>query len=373
MRPTLLSPTTKSPRGVADVLLVENGAEEKLNSSFSWAENSSSSLKESRSPTKKTPTKDNKKVRINSDKPDGKQGKVRRIRKVKPSSSSPASTAAKAKKTKEIQTSVRPSSGQQSPSAELLKAAIIDTKKRIDEVNEQRKKDAQDFKELLRQSKKDCKKELESIYMPMINTHKKDGKSKKQQQAETAKLIEFLKEDNAKIRKEIEHYARKIKELAASNESLERCNHKADKACEELSEEIESMEAIKDKLTDNVSIFKDTLKKMKKDYFKRTRYHQAEAASTGYYDTCIGKILKKVDQCTEPEVIEQVGTIATEGIAEATGERQKHSPDAVLEDLPLSKKNDSGKNKASWSFMYEEETGSNDEFDDSDSDSEDED
>jgi exonuclease VII small subunit len=87
----------------------------------------------------------------------------------------------------------------------------------------------------------------------------KDGMTQKGKQEVTANVIAYPKSDNAKIRKEIESYARKIKELNAKNHSLERSNQKAEQAYAKLEDHVKTMTAVNEKLNENVTIFKDTL------------------------------------------------------------------------------------------------------------------
>jgi myosin heavy subunit len=373
MRSILLSPTNKSPRGVADVFLQGDSTEvkEKLKSSFSWADDSASSLPLS-SPTKKKAT--SKKVRILSDKDDTVVKKVRKIKKEKkatgvtPTTSSVTTTKVNAtaagknlRLTKKERLML-----DNDPKIQFLREAIEIAKKEIEKVNEQRKKDKENVQDMLIKAKKECRERLESVYMPVISTLKKDGKSKDQKHAETAKVIQYLKDDNAKIRKEIDMYARKIKDLNQSNASLERHNHHAEEAIKEVAERVEEMKAVNEKLTENEAIFKDMYKKMKKDYIVRTRHHQVEVVSSRYYETCIKKVVKSaMDRSKNPTFIESICEMAAEGTAEAIDLRDKNSPNAELEDLPLSKKIGSGK-KASWSFMFKD-SDSNGGLSDSDS------
>jgi DNA repair exonuclease SbcCD ATPase subunit len=379
----LLSPSFKSPRGVADVFQAE-GVKEKLDNSFSWTDESSSNLKSpAKSPTKKTTKKS---VRITSEKGIGEpKDKIKKIKKKK--ITSPEVVAEKlnsfdnvAKKatttTKKSKVSIsRPKSSTASSSSSedyilLLKEAIEYTKKRLDEVNEQRKQDAKDIKEHLRKAKQACKEQLEEMYKPIIDSHMKDGMTQKGKQEETANVIAYLKSDNAKIRKEIESYARKIKELNAKNHSLERSNQKAEEAYAELEDHVKTMTAVNEKLNENVTIFKDTFKTMKREYAKRTSHHQCEVNSTGYYDSCIGKIVKTVkDRSKDPGLVEEIYTVFAEGNAEADELRKEHSPNVDIEALPK-KGAANGKNKASWSFMCEEETNSDDDLDSDDDDDE---
>lgn len=181
---------------------------------------------------------------------------------------------------------------------------------------------------------------------------------------------QYLKDDNAKIRKSIESYARKIKEIKKSNANLERCNHQAAESYKQLEEQVADMTAVRGKLEDNCAVFKEALKKMKKDYKKRTAFHSAETNCSIHFDTCISKIVKNVtDRSRQADLIEEVGTMSAEGTALATTKRQEHSPNADLEALPVPQK---GKNKGSWSFMHEDDDDESNESDSDDEDSDDE-
>jgi hypothetical protein len=364
MRP-LLSPTAKSPRGVADVFL-QVDPEVKLNSSLSWGDSSSSSLK---SPSSLSSSKKNsaKKVRINSEKSwDGRKEKKPKIKKIKENSlkGSPAPVLRQSDDSTQELLRVAEAKGLQQGTdqdafkIDMLKVALEEVSEQLKEVNNRRKKDADDMKASLKQAKKEYKKQLESIFKPVINSNIKDGENRDKRQAETAKLIQYLKDDNAKIRKEIESTARKIKELRASNANLERLNHEAGEAYAELEDQVETMNAVNDKLISNVAIFKDTLSKMKKDYKKRTEFHQIEINCSEYYDKCMGKVVKSVsDRSRDAKLIQDVSITSAEGIAVANEERQKYSPNAELESLPSSV-TDGRKKKASWSFMFEDNVNS---------------
>lgn len=376
---SLLKFTAKSPRGVADVF-VQVDPKEKLNSSFSWADNSASSLKSpstSSSPNKKS----TKKVRIKSEKSwDGKkEKKTKKVKKVKESTlkGAPAPVLFQASDSTQqllreaAAKGLREGADHEAVKIEMLKAALERTAEQLKEVNDRRQKDADEMKAALKQAKKECKEQLESIYKPVIDSNIKDGKNQNKKQAETAKLIQYLKDDNAKIRKEIESTARKIKELMASNANLERLNKQAEDAYAELEDQVETMQAVNDKLTSNVAIFKETLSKMKKDYKKRTKFHQMEINCSDYYDKCMNKVVKSVsDRSRIASLIEEVNITAAEGIAFANEERQKHSPNADLQALP-SPTNDGKKKKATWSFMFEERPSDDERLADDDSDSDD--
>lgn len=376
-----LSPKVKSPRGVADVFL-QVDPKEKLNSSFSWADNSSSSLKsptaESMSPSKKK----KKMVRIKSEKSwDGrKEKKTKKVKKVKESALKGAPAPVlyhTSNSTQELLRQAAAKSLQEGSDPEvvkiqMLKAALEKATEQLQEVNDQQKKDQEEIKSAIKQAKKECKDQLESIYKPVINSNIKDGKNQNKKQEETAKLIQYLKDDNAKIRKEIDSLARKIKEVKASNANLERLNQKAKDSYAALEDQVETMQAVNDKLTSNVAIFKEMHTKMKKDYKKRTKFHQVEMNCSEYYDKCMNKVVKSVaDRSRDASLIEEVHISSAEGIAQANEERAKHNPTVELSSLPSPIESEDKKKTASWSFMFEEESDKDDDDSDDEDDSED--
>jgi chromosome segregation ATPase len=367
MRSTLLS-----PRGVADVFQPVNGAAEKLNNSFSWAQNRQDlSSPKAVSPTKQKTTKlsANKKFKVKTEKIDSKQPKEKKV------SSNSSTVTKKEKKPKKDTASKITSTIDDSGNVELYKSAIEMVQTRLNEVNEQRGKDIQQYKEQLRKAKLECKKEFEAIYKPLISNHLHDTQNQQDKKTESSKIIQYLREDNAKIRKEMEYYAKEIKKMKLSNDQLESANATARQSYDELEDHVETMKAVNDKLTSNATIFKAALKKMKRDYVTRTRFHQCEVNSTGYYETCLSKIVKDVkDRSRDPIFIEGIYTIVEEGFVQARDGQEKATPNmAGVADLPMSKKVKSDK-KVTWSFMVDEEGSGKDPsgfYDDSDSESSD--
>lgn len=349
----IMRSTIQSPRGVADVFQPVDGVTDKLNNSFSWAQNSHDlSSSTAASPTKQKTSKvsANKKFKAKTEKSGTNQTKEKK------GSSTLSGVAKKEKKSKKSTKSKSTSAFDDSNGkVELLKAAIELAQKKLNEVNEQRENDAQEQKERLRKAKLEYKKELEAIYKPLISTHVQDVQNQEQKKTEGSKIIQYLREDNAKIRKEIEYYAKEIKKIKLSNDQLESANETARHSLEELEDHVETMQAVNKKLTSNAAIFKEALKKMKRDYVTRTRFHQCEMNSTGYYESCLSQIVKNVkDRSRDPKFIEVIYSIVEEGFADARNGQEKNPPNvAAVEELPLSKRVKSNK-KVSWSLMVDE-------------------
>lgn len=377
-----------SPQGVADFVQVESASKEKLSLQSPKKKTGKvgklvSSLKSPKKAKKKvdkdtpSPPKASKRVSIESPKTwDGKREKKVKVKKPKPAmKGAPApilSTPQESSQELLRAAAAMAEKASDDPEAykiQALKAAMEETAAKLKRVTEQRQQDKEAINEAMKEQKKQIKEKLEAVYMPVINAGKADGKSNSKKQAETAELIEYLKKDNQKLRTAIESWNRKIKDMKAQNASLERANEQVEKMYEELQEQVADMEAVQSKLTDNCAVFKAALDKMKKDYKKRTKFHQAETNCSNYFDTCISKIVKNVrDRSRQADLIEEVYTLSAQGSALATEERQKHSPAADLAALPAPEK----KNKGSWSFMHEENSNDSDSDDDDGEDSVDE-
>lgn len=359
MRSTLLS-----PRGVADVFLQvdRKGASENLNNSFSWTQNTKD-LSSSESPSKRTSKLSaNKKFTVKREKSDLKKNKKTAV------SFGAVKKQHKEKKSGKNSTPAFEDNG----NVELLKAALEMARQQLEKVHEQREKDSQEQKERLLKAKLECKQELEAIYQPLISTHVQDEKQQKKRTTETSKIIQYLRDDNSKIRKEIEYYAKEIKKMKESNAQLETANHKAQQAYEELEDHVETMNAVNEKLKSNETIFKETLKKMKGDYRKRTRYHECEVNSIGYYEACLSKIVRNVkDRSRDAKFIEDIYRTAEQGSTHAMDARETNLPKmSEVEQLRLSKGIKSGQ-KVSWNSMVDEkdpERESEGFYDDSDTD-----
>lgn len=366
-----------SPRGVTDFLQVEKSkVGDKLQSSFNVADTDPTSPRKRTVALKsalKSPTKGS----------NGKKLKV--VKKEKSSSGASAKSKEKKDKTKSQKAAKKKKANASSTvgfsvsssddeTLRSLKDAVEMVKRRMVDLEKRKQEDAIDFKERLITAKKECKDKLEAVYKPLITTHVKDGKEHQQKQMETNKLIDYIRDDNAKIRKEIEYYAREIKAMKRSNDQLELANQKAADAHKELNDHVDTMKAVNAKLTVNEKVFKEHLKAMKKDYLKRTQYHMCEVKSSNLYQTCLSKISTAVkDRSRDATFIEELFTVAEAGATKALEEKSQKLPSVELSSLPLPKGLDDMSQQGTWSFMVDEEKKGNnfDDNNDDDSDSDD--
>eukprot|EP00529_Nitzschia_sp_RCC80_P020822 CAMPEP_0113454038 /NCGR_PEP_ID=MMETSP0014_2-20120614/7661_1 /TAXON_ID=2857 /ORGANISM="Nitzschia sp." /LENGTH=380 /DNA_ID=CAMNT_0000345439 /DNA_START=63 /DNA_END=1205 /DNA_ORIENTATION=+ /assembly_acc=CAM_ASM_000159 len=374
----------QSPTGVAN-FVDPSQVNGKLNSSFSWTD------AEPVSPTLKTPSKKKKKSAVadSADTPsklksalksptkEKKEKKLKAGKKEKKKSSGDdADKPVKEKKMK----SPKPSKKKKKVKAEdvesdtirALKAQMEEVQQRLLDLNSQKENDAVEYKERLKTAKKECKEHLESVYRPMITSHVKDGKEQKQKQMESQKMIEYLRSENAKIRKDIEFYGQEIKKMFHANENLEKANKKADEAYNELEDHVHSMTEVNEKLNENVTIFKGHIKTMKDDYLKRTRHHMCEVRTSNSYETCLHKIVSSVkDRSRDADLIDELATMVDAGSTEAIEDKTKHCPAVELSSLPVPKGLDDMTKQGKWSFMVDETSTDSDSDSDSDDDDDD--
>jgi hypothetical protein len=314
-----------------------------------------------------------KKVKVGKkEKKAGEEPEKEKPKKVK--SLKEASPKPKKKKVKASSSKTATSAGARSESdpeydtIRSLKAAIQLAQEQLVDVHKQTQDDAVQYQQRLKTAKMECKEQLEALYRPMITSHMKDGKEQQQRQMETTKMIEYLRAENAKIRSDIDYYAREIKKVMLSNDQLESANKKAADSYKELNDHVDQMTAVNHKLNENVSIFKQHLKTMKADYLKRTRFHMCEVKTSNSYQTCLNKIVSSVqDRSRDATLIDDLATMVEVGATQAVEDKAKHVPPVDLRSLPVPKGLDDMTKQGTWSFM--EEDGKED---DSDSDNDDE-
>lgn len=202
-----------------------------------------------KSSLKKTPSR--KSVTIQSDKKwDGRKERKVKVKKSKSSALKGAPAPVLSKPQASTQELLRTAAAMaesasddpESYKIQMLKAALEETAEQLKKVTEQQQKDKERIKEASNEEKKRIKESLEKLYKPVIDQGKQNGKNHSKKQEEAEQLIQvcrwcfdfeklsavascisrysastafffpqYLKDDNAKIRKSIESYARKIK------------------------------------------------------------------------------------------------------------------------------------------------------------------
>jgi hypothetical protein len=194
---------------------------------------------------------------------------------------------------------------------------ILEIKERFQWLQEQSIQDKYDYNEQLREAKFHCREELQKQYSPLLQ-ESADSQAYERLVFEKTKIIQYLRDDNTKLRQEIKVYKRQIAQMMYDNEQLEQANKKAQEAIDELHLHFQRLDAVNQKLNNSCEIFKSNLKQMKDAYRKRQAYFHSEARQGMAYEVCVAKILSKVKRRSNEETLYQsVVAIAEEGAEEA--------------------------------------------------------
>lgn len=200
-----------------------------------------------------------------------------------------------------------------------IRSQLEQVENRLKWLEEQSIRDKEDYRDRLREAKAECREELQKKYAPLI-----EGTDQEKQQArlvfESNKIIQFIRDDNAKLRREINVYQRQIAQIKHDNAQLEKANQKAQAAYDELNRYVQAQQKASKKLSRNCDIFKSQLRKMKDEYAMRMAYFHSEVAMGSTFEKCLAKVLSNVKiRSKDANLIESVYATAEEG-AEKAGE-----------------------------------------------------
>jgi len=202
-------------------------------------------------------------------------------------------------------------------------------KYRLRWLEEQKKDDAQNFNLQLHDEKMKCKEELLQQYEDvMAGTRDMSGRVQ-----ESVKIVNYLRDENSRLRTDIQFHKRGIAELTYEGKQLEATGEKIQEAIKELSEHIETMETVNDKLNRNCEAFKNHLHKMKEDFRKREDFYKVERNMASIYESCCAKIVNKFNKKSkEKRLVEDIIIASQEGTEEAKALRAAELKKAGIED-----------------------------------------
>jgi chromosome segregation ATPase len=181
---------------------------------------------------------------------------------------------------------------------------IQEIKERLHWLQEQSVQDKQDYKEKLREAKFHCREQLQKKYSPLLH-HSADSQANERLLFDLTKIIQYLRDDNTKLRQEIKVYKRQIAQLIDDNELLEKANKKTQQAIEELHLHVQGLDSVNQNLNHNCEIFKSSLKQMKDDYMKCQADFHSEARAGMAYEVWLAKILSQVKGRSNDETLRQ--------------------------------------------------------------------
>lgn len=209
-------------------------------------------------------------------------------------------------------------------------------KSKLEEAEEQRKRDLEEAKFQFEQEMEDYKEKLED---QLRAEAEKQNKSAQQQTLidESGKIIEYLRKENMKLRQQCESMKRDYKSLKENNARLMEANASASNSFNQLNEHAKGLNSTNARLIKNVDTYKKQLVKMKEDLKNRQAFYLAEAHARVAYQKTLARIVSQVqDKSRDAQLVEDVVIWALECEAEAKSERaalenagQKAPPGAV--------------------------------------------
>lgn len=167
-------------------------------------------------------------------------------------------------------------------------------KRRLEWLQEQHSKDKEDYQEQLRQAKSQAREEIFQKYAPALQKASSAKLKYDGQVFETTKIVQYLRDDNARLREEIQSLSKAIAKQKAVNKELEAANKSALESYHDLENHVEGLTKVQEKLTENCKIFKQALASMKADYAQRTTYYNIEVKTASKYEKCLAKVLDEV-------------------------------------------------------------------------------
>merc|ERR1719223_1536081 len=194
-------------------------------------------------------------------------------------------------------------------------------KDKLQEAEDQRKRDIEDAKFQFEQEMEEYKEKLED---QLRGEADKVNKSAQQQTLidESGKIIEYLRKENMKLRQQSESMKRDYKSLKENNSRLMEANASASNSFNQLNEHAKGLNATNARLIKNVDTYKKQLVKMKEDLKNRQAFYLAEAHARVAYQKTLAKIVAQVqDKSRDAQLVEDVVIWALECEAEAKAER----------------------------------------------------
>ena len=173
-----------------------------------------------------------------------------------------------------------------------------------------------------------AEKEIEE-YKEVVREELKGDKEKQKKYAqqqtlidESSNIIEFLKAENNKLKKNSESMRKDFKELKDNNKRLQEENESATSSFTALNDHAKLLNVKNSKLINNVQEYKKKLEGLKDSLKEKQSYYIAEAESRLAAQKRMAAIVGTIqDKCRDPQLIEDAVIMALECEAEAKSER----------------------------------------------------
>jgi len=202
-----------------------------------------------------------------------------------------------------------------------LKNEVKELENKVREAEMKRMKEVENAREA---AEKEIEEYKAMVKREMANDQAKQKKSAQQQTLidESAKIIEYLRKENMKLRNQNDTMRKDFKSLKENNARLMEANASASASFTALNDHAKQLNVTNAKLIKNVEAYKQQLEKLKDDLKTRQSYYLAEAEARLAYQKTMAQVVGIVqDKCKDAQLVEDVVIMALECEAEAKSER----------------------------------------------------
>ncbi|KAL3935873.1 MAG: hypothetical protein SGBAC_008698 [Bacillariaceae sp.] len=146
------------------------------------------------------------------------------------------------------------------------------------------------------------RKQLEAKYAPLLV----EDTSLDEKRQEIQKIVQYLVEDNVRLRDQIQYHQKRIRSMKLSNLRLEETHKSVEAATAQLRIYIQTAEEANGMLIHNTKSYKAALRTMKLDLKERDAYCTHESRMTHKYEHCIGRITRQIEVKGESDLTEAI-------------------------------------------------------------------
>ncbi|KAL3935874.1 MAG: hypothetical protein SGBAC_008699 [Bacillariaceae sp.] len=199
-----------------------------------------------------------------------------------------------------------------------LKQQIEEMKQRLHNVESAKQEDKTALYKRMIREKAALRIQLQATYAPLLVEDSKINEKRH----EMNKIIQYLKEDNARLRDQIQYHQKMIRDMKINNLRLEKINRRVEATIANLRKYIQTAEETNERLVQSTNAYKTTLRTMKLDLHVRDAYYAYEKKIAYKYERCIGDLTKQVEKkhrCGHGKgLIKEIASLAQEGMDEAS-------------------------------------------------------
>lgn len=183
-----------------------------------------------------------------------------------------------------------------------LKQQIEEVKDRLQNFETHKAEGKKALHQRMVHEKSAIRKQLEAKYPPLLV----EDTSLDEKRQEIQKIVQYLMEDNTRIRDHIQYHQKRIHSMKLSNLRLEATNKSVEAAIAQLRIYIQTAEETNEILVHNTKSYKAALRTMKLDLNERDAYCTHETRMKHKYEHCIGHITRQIQSKDDRDLVESI-------------------------------------------------------------------